>query len=269
METWRGKWALVTGASAGIGKALAGELAAGGTNLVLTARRRERLAELAARFSARGVKTEILAADLVDAAAPRAIYNFTKERGVEVELLINNAGFGAYGELRTQEAGRLAEMIQVNCNAVVQLTRLYLPEMVARRHGDILIVGSTAAFQAVPYISTYAATKAFDLLFAEGVAEEARPYGVRVCCLCPGSTATEFHDVAGQPDSTKRKQETAEKVARTGLRALAAGKSYVISGMANYLATHGQRLAPRRLVTRVAAKMFRPEEKRETKEIAK
>jgi short-subunit dehydrogenase len=258
MNEWKGKWALVTGASAGIGKALAEELAAGGTNLVLTARRRERLEELAGKLSAAGVKVEVCAADLADAAAPEAIHAFTEQRGIQVELLINNAGFGAYGELHTMARPRLLEMVQVNCSAVVHLTRLFLPPMAARKHGDILIVASTAAFQAVPYISTYAATKAFDLLFAEGIAEEARPYGVRVCCLCPGSTATEFHDVARQPDKTKRKQETPEKVARTGLRALAAGKSYVISGMGNYLATHGQRLAPRRFVTRIAAGMFRP-----------
>ncbi len=261
IERWRGKWALVTGASAGIGKALAEELAAGGTNLVLTARRRDRLELLAKKLATQGVRAEICTADLADPAAPETIYNFTKQRGIEVELLVNNAGFGTYGELQAIALPRLLEMVQVNCSAVVHLTRLYLPEMVARRHGGILIVASTAAFQAVPYISTYAATKAFDLLFAEGLAEEAKPYGVQVCCLCPGSTATEFHEVAGQPDSTKGRQGTPEKVARTGLKALAAGKSYVISGLGNYLGAHGQRLVPRRFVTRVAAGMFRPREK--------
>jgi uncharacterized protein len=132
--------------------------------------------------------------------------------------------------------------------------------MVARHHGDILILSSTASFQAVPYISTYAATKAFDLLFAEGLAEEMKPYGVRVCALCPGSTESEFSEVAGQShvSASMRHRETAEKVARVGLRALAAGKSYVISGAGNYLGVHGQRLVPRRVVTRVAAGMFKP-----------
>src|SRR6267143_1806300 len=148
-------------------------------------------------------------------------------------------------------------MVQVNCSAVVQLTRLYLPEMMARRRGDVLILASTASFQAVPYISTYAATKAFDLLFAEGLAEEMRPHGIRVCALCSGSTESEFHAVAGQ-EKFKRNAETAEKVARTGLRALAAGKSYVISGLGNYLGAHGERLVPRRFVTRIAARMFKP-----------
>jgi uncharacterized protein len=143
----------------------------------------------------------------------------------------------------------------------VHLTRLFLPDMIARRSGDILILASTAAFQAVPYISTYAATKAFDLFFAEGLAEEMKPHGIRVCALCPGSTESEFHAVAGQEAFTAKNQEPAEKVARTGLQALAAGKSYVISGLGNYLGAHSQRLVPRRLVTRVAANMFRPGKK--------
>jgi short-subunit dehydrogenase len=261
MTSWSGKWALVTGASAGIGAALAVELARGETNLVLTARRRERLEELAQKLAAAyKVQTKIFVADLAEAEAPEKIFQFTKELGIEIELLINNAGFGAYGELTTVELRRLSDMVQVNCAAVVHLTRLYLPEMVARKHGDVLIVASTAAFQAVPYISTYAATKGFDLLFAEGLAEEMRPCGVRVCALCPGSTESEFAQVAGQTQiaATRANRETAEKVARTGLRALASGKSYVISGLGNYLGVLGQRLVPRGLVAGVAARMFRP-----------
>lgn len=259
MEHWRGRWALVTGASAGIGRALAEQLAAGGANLVLTARRAERLEHIAANLSSQHkIRTAICVADLAWPQTPQELYEFCRHEGVAVDILINNAGFGAYGEFRSQDPARLLEMVQVNCSAVVALTRLFLPAMVERRKGDVLIVASTAGFQAVPYITTYAATKGFDLLFAEGLAEEVRPYGVRVCCLCPGSTQTEFHDVAGQPEHTKGHQETAEKVARLGLEALAAGKSYVISGLGNYLGAHGQRLAPRRFVTRVAAKMFRP-----------
>ena len=261
MTLWSGKWALVTGASAGIGTALAEELARGGTNLVLTARRRERLEELAQKLvAAHKIQTKIFVADLAEADAPQKIFQFTSEQGIEVELLINNAGFGAYGEFHTVEARRLLEMVQVNCSAVVHLTRLYLPEMVARRRGDVLILASTASFQSVPYISTYAATKAFDLLFAEGLAEEMKPHGIRVCALCPGSTESEFADVAGQTHiaATRANRETAEKVARTGLRALASGKSYVISGLGNYLGVLGQRLVPRRFVARIAARMFRP-----------
>jgi short-subunit dehydrogenase len=258
---WAGKWALVTGASAGIGVALARELAAGGTNLVLTARRTERLQQLAEELSAiHKIRVEVVPADLAQPEAPQQIFGFTSAKQIEIELLINNAGFGAYGEFAKAEPQRLLEMVQVNCSAVVHLTRLYLAAMLDRKRGDVLIVASTASFQAVPFISTYAATKAFDLLFAEGLAEEVRPHGVRVCALCPGSTESEFHEVAGQSGlvAAMRSRETAEKVARVGLRALAAGKSYVISGAGNYLGAHAQRLVPRRFVTRITARMFRP-----------
>ncbi len=258
MHTWRGKWAVVTGASAGIGRALAAELAAGGAHLVLTARRRERLEELAREFATQyGVRSEICTADLAERSGPEEIFAFTKEKGIEVELLVNNAGFGAYGEFARMDLARLLEMVQVNVAAVVNLTHLYLQPMIARKRGDILIVASTASFQGVPYLTTYGATKGFDLLFAEALAEETRLYGVRVCALCPGSTTSEFHDVAGQPKRILRKQETAEKVARIGLRALASGKGYVITGGRNYLGMQIQRLLPRRVVTRVVGKMFR------------
>jgi short-subunit dehydrogenase len=256
---WREKWALVTGASSGIGKALAEALAAGGTNLILTARRRERLDELANGLrNTHKIATEVFEADLTRPAAPAEIFEFTKEKGLAVDLLINNAGFGQYGELHTCETSRLLDMVQLNCSAVLHLTRLFLPEMVARRRGDVLIVASTASFQAVPYISTYAASKVFDLYLAEGLAEEMKPYGIRVCALCPGTTASEFHELAGHPPRTQGRSETAEKVAKTGLKALAEGKSYVISGLGNYLGAHGERLVPRRFVTRIAAKLFRP-----------
>ena len=255
---WFGKWALITGASAGIGVAFAEELASGGTKLVLTARRKDRLEELGRRLTATcKVSTEVFSADLADPSAPEKIFAFTKEKGIEIDLLINNAGFGQYGEFTAVEKQRLLDIVQVNCHAVVHLTRLYLPEMVARRRGDVLILASTASFQAVPYISTYAASKAFDLLFAEGLAEEMKPYGIRVCALCPGSTKSEFHVVSGQ-EKFQRRVETAEKVAHTGLKALAAGKSYDISGLGNYLGAHGERLVPRRFVTRMAGKMFKP-----------
>ncbi|MGC2332821.1 MAG: SDR family oxidoreductase [Candidatus Acidiferrales bacterium] len=257
---WAGKWVLVTGASAGIGWALAEQLAAGGANLVLTARRTARLAKLAGElFSKHGVQVEAFAADLVQRGAAREIYAFTTGKGIEIELLINNAGFGAFGHNHEIEESRLLEMIQVNCSAVVHLTRLYTPGMVQRGHGDVMIVASTAAFQAVPFISAYAATKAFDLVFAEGIAEELRPFGVRVCALCPGSTTTEFQQVAQQPDRAFRVAETADKVARVGLEGLAAGKTTVISGGRNRMMVASERLAPRRFIAKMAAKMMRPE----------
>jgi short-subunit dehydrogenase len=258
-NAWRNRWALVTGASAGIGVALAKELASAGVHLLLTARRLDRLEELGRTLGEKyGVQTGIFAADLAQPEAPAKIFAFTAQKGIAIDLLINNAGFGQYGELPQVGTQRLLDMVQVNCAAIVHLTRLFLPGMVERRRGDVLILASTAAFQAVPYISTYAATKAFDLLFAEGLAEEMRPYGIRVCALCPGSTESEFHAVAGQERFTSKNMETAEKVARTGLKALASGKSYVISGLGNYLGAQSERIVPRRWVTRIAANLFRP-----------
>jgi short-subunit dehydrogenase len=262
-KNWRGRWALVTGASAGIGVALARELAAAGANLFLTARRRDRLDQLAQNLEqTHSIRTEVFPADLAQPNAPEKIHALTVEKGIAVDILINNAGFGQYGELPRIDVQRLLDMVQVNCTVVVHLTRLFLPGMIQRRRGDVLILASTAAFQAVPYISTYAATKAFDLLFAEGLAEEMKPHGIRVCALCPGSTESEFHAVANQERFTAKRQESSEKVARTGLEALAAGKTCVISGLGNYLGAQAQRLVPRRLVTRVAANMFRPDKQR-------
>ncbi|MGB9070105.1 MAG: SDR family oxidoreductase [Candidatus Acidiferrales bacterium] len=258
-KRWSGKWALITGASAGIGLALAKLLAAGGANLVLAARRADRLERLAADLAAQhGIDVEAFQTDLARPEAPAEIFEFTKRKLIEIELLINNAGFGAFGYNHEIAEPRMLAMIQVNCAAVVQLTRLYVPGMVGRRHGDVLIVASVAGFQAVPYNSVYAATKAFDLIFAEGIAEEVREFGVRVCALCPGSTDTEFQGVAQQPDRVFRSAETAEKVARVGLEGLAAGKSSVISGAKNALMMAGERLAPRRFVARMAARMMRP-----------
>jgi hypothetical protein len=239
--------------------ALAERLAAGGTNLVVSARRADRLADLAAALSAKnGIRVEICAADLTRPEAPAEIHSFTTGKGIEIELLVNNAGFGAFGYIQDIPTLRLLEMIQVNCAAVVHLTQLFAPAMIARRHGDIMIVSSVAAFQALPFNSAYAATKAFDLIFAEGIAEELREFGVRVCALCPGSTNTEFQEVAQQPDRVFRSAETADKVARVGLAALAEGRSFVISGAKNRMMVEAERLAPRQFVARMAGKMMRP-----------
>lgn len=262
MANWQGKWAVVTGASAGIGWELASQLAAGGANLVLTARRTERLTQLAAELRERyKIQTEVFSADLAQPQAPDELFSFTEQKRLPIGVLINNAGFGAYGNFYKTERQRLLDMVQVNVATVVNLTRLFLPAMVERRSGYVMIVASTAAFQPVPYISTYAATKGFDLLFAEGIAEEVRRHGVNVCALCPGSTTTEFFEVANEPSHLGgRTKETAEKVARVGLQALAAGRPRVISGARNWLGAEAQRLVPRSLVTRIVARMFAPSE---------
>jgi uncharacterized protein len=261
---WAGKWALVTGASAGIGKAIAEQLAAAGANLIVTARRTERLVALASDLSAKhGVKVDVIQADLTHPGATRDIHAFTTGKGLEIDLLVNNAGFGAFGRIHDIPVERLLEMIQVNCLAVVELTRLYLPAMIGRRRGDVLIVASTASFQPVPFISVYAATKAFDLIFAEGIAEEVRSFGVSVCALCPGTTETEFQEVAQQPNRAFRFTETAQKVARVGLEGLAHGETCVISGARNRWMVRATRLAPRRLVARMAARVMGPESARQ------
>ncbi len=258
---WTGKWALVTGASAGIGKAIAEQLAEARAHLVLTARRTDRLKALASDLASKdGGKVEVFTADLANPGAAREIFAFTSWKGIEVELLVNNAGFGAFGNTHEIPEERLLDMVQVNCRAVVELTRLYLPAMVRRRHGDIMIVASTAAFQPVPFIAAYSATKAFDLSFAEGLAEEVRRSGVNVSALCPGPTTTEFQGVAQQPDRAFKMAETAEKVARVGLEGLAHGKSCVISGARNRWMIRAERLAPRSFVARMAGKVIGPPE---------
>lgn len=249
------QWAVVTGASSGIGKAFAQVLAAEGFNLVLTARREDRLRELAASLP---VRTEIFAADLGEAGAAQALFDFTQRQAIAPALVINNAGFGVFGEFRHMDLERHLEMVRVNCSAVMALTHLFLPGMIERGSGDILIVASTASFQAVPYQTAYAATKAFDLIFAEGIAEEVKRFGVRVCAVCPGQTRTEFHAIASEPIPEVMSVHTAEQVARIGLRALRKGKHHVICGFSNRMGMELQRLAPRRWVTAISERMFRP-----------
>jgi short-subunit dehydrogenase len=256
---WQGKWALVTGASAGIGREIATQLAADGAHLVLVARRADRLAQLAGELIQKHrTQCEIYVADLTRAETPQEILRFTQQKGLPIEVLINNAGFGINGEFLRADPQRLLDMVQVNVTSVMYLARLFLPAMAQRRSGYMMVVASTAAFQAVPYLSTYAATKGFDLLFAEGIAAELAELGVCICALCPGSTDTEFQEVAGQTERMARSRESAEKVARVGLQALAAGKPMVISGLKNRLAMEAQRLAPRSWVTHAVARLFKP-----------
>jgi short-subunit dehydrogenase len=255
-KRWRGEWALVTGASSGIGKAIAEELAAGGTNLVLVARRESRLLELQRQLG--NVDVKVLAADLEKPGASQCIFNFVRDAGVNIGILVNNAGFGDYGEFHSLNLDRQLAMVEVNCAAVVALTRLFLPGMIERQQGDILVVASTASFQAVPYQTTYAATKAFDLIFAEGLAEEVKQFGVRVCALCPGQTRTEFHELAHEPIPGAMSVHSAQEVARIGLAALAQGRHSVICGASNLLGMEFQRILPRRMVTAISERLFRP-----------
>jgi len=258
-KAWQGKWAVVTGASAGIGEAIAVELAEAGVNLILTARRRERLDLLAERLRTKnGIQAQVIVADLTLPQAPQQIFDGTEGAGLQVDVLVNNAGFGEYGEFLRSNLEMQVSMVQVNCAAVVHLTRLFLPAMVERRRGGVLIVASTAAYQPVAYLATYGATKAFDRMLAEALAEEMKRYGVRVSALCPGPTESEFDQVAGQRTGDKRKLQTATEVARRGLEGLVRGKHWVIPYFAGRLQVFAQRFVPRRVVSGAAERMFRP-----------
>jgi uncharacterized protein len=258
-KAWQGKWALVTGASAGIGEAFAVELAAAGVNLVLTARRKERLEAIAARLtSAHKVQVRIIVADLEQPDAPDKIFTETEGASLPIDVLVNNAGFGYYGEFAKGEPARQAAMVQVNCTAVVALTNLHLPRMMERRRGDILLVASTASYQPVPYLATYAATKVFDRFLAEALAEEMKKYGIHVSALCPGPTQSEFGDVAGLSLNQMRGFQSAGIVARRGLEGLVRGKHWVIPYFVGQIGVFGQRFMPRLLVTWGVEKAFRP-----------
>jgi uncharacterized protein len=258
-NAWQGKWALVTGASAGIGEAIALELAAAGVNLILTARRRDRLDALASRLRGEhSIETQMIVADLEQPKAPQQLFDATERAGLGVDLLVNNAGFGGYGEFFRADLERELGMVQVNCTAVVHLTRLFLPQMVERRHGSVMIVSSMAAYQPVPYMATYAATKAFDRLLAEALDEEVKRYGVRVSALCPGPTESEFGQVAGSRPGENRKHQTAQDVALRGLEGLVQGRPWVVPYSKGQLQLFALRFLPRRMVSRAAERMFRP-----------
>ncbi len=258
-KAWQGKWALITGASAGIGEAFAVELAAAGVNLILTARRKDRLEAITARLAAEyKIQTRVIVADLEQPDAPEKIFAETEAADLTIDVLVNNAGFGYYGEFGKGEPARQAAMVQVNCTAVVALTNLYLPGMMQRRRGDILIVASTASYQPVAYLGTYAATKVFDRFLAEAIAEEVKKYGIHVSALCPGPTESEFGDVAGVSLNQMRGFQKADIVARRGLEGLARGKHWVIPYLVGQLGVFGQRFMPRRLVTWGVERAFRP-----------
>ncbi|HLN57107.1 MAG TPA: SDR family oxidoreductase, partial [Thermoanaerobaculia bacterium] len=190
--------ALVTGASSGIGKELARLIAADGYDLVLVARRQERLEELARELSvAHGVSARVIAADLADPDSPKRIVEELEAERIAVDVLVNNAGFGIYGRLWNSDITRQLEIIQVNVVALTDLTGRLLPGMVSRKRGRIVNVASTAAFQPGPYQAVYYATKAYVLSFSEAIAEELKGTGVTVTALCPGPTTTEFQEAAG------------------------------------------------------------------------
>ncbi|HVU50393.1 MAG TPA: SDR family oxidoreductase [Polyangia bacterium] len=252
------KTALVTGASSGLGLELARLFAADGHDVVLVARRRPELEALAARLVAeRGVQAHVLPADLADAAAPERLVAELERRGLEIEFLVNNAGFGARGPFVGLDLGRQLGMIQVNVAALTSLTRRLLPGMLARKSGRILNLGSTAGFQPGPGMAVYYATKAYVNSFTEALAFELRGTGVTATVSCPGATETEFGQVANNGKSRlfKAGAMAAPPVAAAAYRAMMAGKVSLVHGARNKLLIQSQRLAPRAAVRAIAARL--------------
>ncbi len=248
--------ALVTGASAGLGAEFAKLCAAGGYDVVLVARSAARLADLGANLAKTyGVKARPLVADLANPAAPPEI--FAQLAGTPVDLLINNAGFGVRGPYTETDWARESGLMQVNMVALAHLTKLFLPEMVRRRSGQILNVASTAAFVSGPFMALYYASKAFVLSFSEALSREVEGTGVSVTVLCPGATRTEFAEAAGLADSALFHGPTmgAAEVARVGYDAMMAGKSSVIAGARNRWMIRGLRLVPRTFAAAQAGKL--------------
>jgi short-subunit dehydrogenase len=250
--------ALVTGASAGIGRELARVLAREGHDLVLVARREAQLEELAGDLrSAYGAQCTVVAADL---ARPEAGQVIVDALGADtaIDVLVNNAGFGGVGGFTDRTRDEDLRMVAVNVVALTDLTKRFLPGMVARGRGRILNVASTAAFQPGPFMAVYYATKAYVLSLSQALAEETRGTGVTVTCLCPGVTESEFHAVAGtdaQPLTSGPLSMSAEAVAEAGYRAMMRGRMIEIPGVHNKLGAHSVRVAPRRVVLRIVRRL--------------
>jgi short-subunit dehydrogenase len=244
---------LVTGASAGLGAEFARACARRGDELVLTARREERLQALAAEL---GSKTHVIAADLANAEAPRRLIGEIEARGLTVATLINNAGFGLTGRFADRQTEPLLGMIDLNIRALTELAHLVLPAMRERRSGAVLNLASTAAFQAGPGFAVYFATKAYVLSFTEALHQELKGSGIKVSALCPGPTATEFGDVAGV---TSQKftalAADAKSVVAAGLTGLDRNQAVVIPGLMNKVGAQSNRLLPRAMMRRITASL--------------
>jgi hypothetical protein len=258
VERRQGKTALITGASSGIGAAFARRLAAEGCDLILVARREERLAALAGELGAHhgGVVVQCLAADLTDSAGLERVERCIASLEA-VDLLVNSAGFAARGNFVEVDPRRQLEMIQLHVVASVRLTRAALPGMIRRRHGGIINVASLAAFIPVPGDATYSATKAYLVIFSQALHEELRGTGVRVQALCPGFTRTEFHSAGQLPEADLARipamlWSPAEEVVAASLQALARGQVVCVPGWKNRVILALARMGVVRLLLRVA-----------------
>ena len=250
--------ALITGASSGIGEAFARKLAARGRNLLLVARSEDKLITLCSELGrSQRISAQFVAMDLAEDGAAARLFDEVSGRDLQVDLLINNAGFGSMGDFAELDPDRELGMIDLNVRALVDLTHRFLQPMRERRGGAIINVASTAGFQAVPFMATYAATKAFVLSFSEALWEENRSYGIKVMALCPGVTDTAFFDASHMRRPPVRTAQTADQVVDTALRALKRGKSSVVSGWTNLVMMESERVLPRRLVLRTMGAVTR------------
>jgi uncharacterized protein len=255
------KTALITGASGGIGKGLAEQFARDGHNVVLAARNVGKLEQIASDLAARHkIQAVALAADLETADGARALHAAVKARGLTLDALANNAGYGLFGEFKDSRLDDELRMMQLNMTSLTVLSKLFLPDLLARR-GQLLNVASTAAFQPGPYMAVYYATKAYVLSFTEALAAELEGSGVSVMALCPGPTASGFQDKAAMQHSALvkgKKLPSADEVAVAAYAALKAGKRVFIPGMQNWLGALSVRFMPRRMVTDTVKRMSRP-----------
>ncbi|MEC7556452.1 MAG: SDR family oxidoreductase [Planctomycetota bacterium] len=260
LEAYTERWALVTGASSGIGAEFARVLAGNGMHLVLTARRGDLLEELAQELQQQHmVQTLVVVEDLSSPGAVTRILERIESQDITLELLVNNAGFGFVGEVTETDVDLMLSMVQLNISALTELTYRVLPGLLQLGHGAIINVASVVAMQPVAYMPVYSASKAFVLHFSEALWAEARDHGVTVMALCPGTTQTEFFDVAGVPGWLKKqKSQTAREVVKEALRGLERRRSYLVTGLWNYVRSLGARLATRKTVVTQTMKFFRP-----------
>ncbi|MFL6374861.1 MAG: SDR family NAD(P)-dependent oxidoreductase [Pyrinomonadaceae bacterium] len=254
------KVTLITGASSGIGEEFARRLAAEGHNLVVTARSEKALHELCDELM---LKHKILAhyivADLTEHGGEREIFEETEKHGFEIDWLINNAGYGAYGDFANVDLDKQLGMIELNIRSLIALTHRYLPPMRERRTGTIINVSSAAGFQPLPYMAVYAATKSFVTAFSEAIAEENRKYGIQIMALCPGSTKTNFFKAASMDNPIHAKgQQTVDEVVDTALKGVRQGRTRIISGLTNYITATAVNVVPNKLITRLMGRALGP-----------
>ena len=247
--------ALITGASGGIGYELAKLFSRDHHNLVLVARSADKLGQVAGEMQALVLSVKAVSLDLGEPPAPSFLFDQLKREGIAVDILINNAGFGALGKFAEMPDDQIFGQINLNITALTQLTKLFLPPMLARQSGRIMNVASTAGFQPGPLMAVYYATKAYVISFSEAIANELKDSGVTVTCFCPGATHTGFAKRAGNDRSRLFKQlgaMNADKVALDGYRALMEGRTLAISGLHNWLVAQSTRLGPRKVVTAIS-----------------